>query len=261
MEEVHLWRGSPEQRALRCASGKRDVFAYFDRQLGRPDWGGKTVLDFGGNVGNILTEPGCTILPERYYCLDVIKDALDEGRARFPMAHWVHYDRYNYSFNSGGVVGLPVPDLPVRFDIILAYSVFTHTGLDEMREMVGQLRACLADRGTLAFTFIDPHHRSWPETDAGNNLQWRLEQWRSSDPLLDVGALLERSRSASWCALVNGCELYVDGDVERPADPEGCETYHVYYGADFLRREFPDASIRSPVNGEMQHCCILERAA
>jgi SAM-dependent methyltransferase len=261
MEEVHLWRGSPDQRALRRVSRKRGLFGYFDRQLDHPDWGGKTVLDFGGNTGDILKEPGCTILPVRYYCLDVIKDALDEGRARFPTAHWVHYDRYNFSFNPGGVVGLPIPDLPVRFDIILAYSVFTHTGPDEMSDMVRQLRARLAERGILAFTFIDPHHRSWPETYAGNNLQWRLEKCRLSDPSLEVGNLLERSRDASWCALVDGRELYVDADVDRPADPAACETYHVYYGVDFLRREFPDATIRPPVHGEMQHCCLLGRPA
>jgi hypothetical protein len=261
MEEVYMWRGSPEQRALRRVSRKRGLFAYFDRQLGHLEWGGKTVLDFGGNVGNILAEPGCTIRPERYYCLDVIRDALEEGRVRFPTAHWFHYDRYNYSFNPGGVFGLPIPDLGVRFDIILAYSVFTHAGLEEMRDLVGQLRALLTDRGTLGFTFIDPHHRSWPESDAGTNLQWRLERCRASDPSLDVGASLERSRGASWCSLVNGRELHVDGDIDRPADPGSCETYHVYYGVDFLRREFPDASIRPPVHGEMQHCCILGRPA
>jgi SAM-dependent methyltransferase len=261
MEEVHLWRGTPEQRSLRSSCRKFGQFHYFDRQLDHPDWGVKTVLDFGGNVGNILAEPACTIRPERYYCLDVIRDALEEGRARFAMAHWVHYDRYNYSFNPGGVVGLPIPDLAVRFDIILAYSVFTHAGLDEMMDLVRQLRTRLAERGTLAFTFIDPHHRSRPETDAGTNLQWRLDRCRESNPSLDVGALLERSRAASWCTLVNGRVMYVDGDVDRPADPEGRETYNVYYRVAFLQRVFPDASIRPPVNGEMQHCCILGRPA
>lgn len=261
MEEVHLWRGSSEQRALRIRSGKRGLFAYFDRQLGRPDWASTTVLDFGGNVGNILAEPGCTIRPERYHCLDVIRDALDAGRTRFPTAHWTHYDRYNYSFNPGGTVGLPIPELGTRFDVILAYSVFTHAGLEEMRELVGQLRGCLTDRGTLAFTFIDPHHRSWPEADSGSNLRWRLERCRDSYPTLDVEALLAGGRDASWCTLVNGRELYIDGDVGRRADPEGCETYHVYYTTEFLRREFPDATIRPPVNGEMQHCCLLGPSA
>ena len=30
-------------------------------------------------AGNILAEPACTIRPERYYCLDVIRDALEDA--------------------------------------------------------------------------------------------------------------------------------------------------------------------------------------
>ena len=42
-------------------------FAYFDAQLGHPDWRGKTVLDFGGNQGNLLETPGCPIDERDYW--------------------------------------------------------------------------------------------------------------------------------------------------------------------------------------------------
>lgn len=257
VEEVQLWRGSAEDRALRGAMERPGLFRYFDRQLGHPDWAGKAVLDFGGNVGYILRDPGCTIAPERYYCLDVIREAIDAGRSRSPSSHWVHYDRYNFSFNPGGVPGLPVPDLGMRFDVILAFSVFTHTGPGEMCELVGQLRDRLAFGGTLAFTFIDPHHRSRPEAGDVSNLRWRLERCRESDPALDVDGLLERARGAAWCTLVNGRELYVEADVDRPADLGACETYHTYYGTEYLRSLFPDGEILQPVEGQGQHCCLL----
>ena len=32
----------------------------------------KRVLDFGGNKGNLLLDPACTIRHEDYYCLDII---------------------------------------------------------------------------------------------------------------------------------------------------------------------------------------------
>src|SRR5205085_9121074 len=98
IEEVHLWRGTPEQRALRSRIVKAGQFAYFDEQLDRPDWRGKRVLDFGGNKGNLLRDPSCTIRHEDYYCLDVIAEAIAEGRESFPAAHFIHYDRYNRSF-------------------------------------------------------------------------------------------------------------------------------------------------------------------
>jgi SAM-dependent methyltransferase len=259
MEEVHLWRGSAEQRALRAHLGASGQFAYFDRQLDFPDWAGQAVLDFGGNKGNLLLNPDCTIRPRDYYCVDVIQEAVEEGRKRFPEAHWIHFNRYNCSFNPEGIDGLPVPDMGIKFNMILAYSVFTHTTREEMNDLVEQLRARLAPGGALAFTFIDPHFIPWPETYKGNNLRWRLEQALETNSSVDIDRLLERCRSAEWCALVDGKELYVNGNGvwSNEGESQTCMTYNVFYTADFLQREFPQTEIHPPVNGGMQHCCIL----
>src|SRR6185503_2146761 len=153
----------------------------------------------------------CAIRHQDYYCLDVIREAIEEGRKTFPDAHFVHYDRYNCSFNPDGVRNLPVPDLGVEFDFILAYSVFTHTTFAEMKELVAQLR----QRGaTLAFTFIDPY---W-----NGNLRWRLEKHNSRDR---VETLL--SRELQWCSLVNGTDLYVNSSGNWDSQAEDCITYNV----------------------------------
>ena len=188
IEEVHLWRGTEEQRAMRSQLVKAGQFAYFDAQLDHPNWSGKRVLDFGGNKGNLLLDPACTIRHENYYCLDIIRDAIEEGRKTFPQANWFHYDRFNCSFNPDGFVDQQVPAWGVEFDFILAYSVFTHTSWEETKDLVEQLRARLAPGGRLAFTFIDPH---W-----GSNLRWRLEKRNTADR---VEALLAESRDADWC--------------------------------------------------------------
>jgi SAM-dependent methyltransferase len=257
--EVHLWRGSAEQRALRGQAKKSGQFAYFDEQLGHPDWSAKSVLDFGGNAGSLLLNADCAIRPEQYCCMDVLKEAIAEGRARFPQARFVHFDRYNCSFNPEGIRDLPVPDLGIAFDLILAFSVFTHTTREEMNDLVGQLSERLAPGGTLAFTFIDPHFRSWPQTYAGNNLQWRLESFRRTNPALDINALLERSRGAEWCALVDGSRLFVNSNGVWENEALSCMTYDVFYTAEFMQREFSQAVIRPPVKSEMQHCCCLGR--
>jgi 2-polyprenyl-3-methyl-5-hydroxy-6-metoxy-1,4-benzoquinol methylase len=259
MEEVFLWRGSTQQRALRSLVGKSGRFTYFNQQLGYPDWRSKAVLDFGGNEGNLLLDHNCSIRPENYYCIDVIKEALDQGRKRFPLAHWIHYDRYNCSFNPEGIEGLPIPDMGTEFHVIMAYSVFTHTTREEMHDLVRQLRARLAPDGILAFTFIDPHFKSWPGTYAGNNLRWRLEAVHKTDRTVDIDGLSKQSDGAQWCALVNGSELYVNSNGSWSNEAESCLSYNVYYSVGFLRREFPDAIIQPPVNGEMQHCCLLRR--
>jgi len=247
IEEVHLWRGTPAERALRSQLVKSSQFAYFNEQLEYPDWNGKLVLDFGGNKGNLLLDPSCVIQQRNYYCVDVVADAIKEGRRIFPEAHWAHYDRYNRSFNPEGVVDLPVPDFGVKFDFILAYSVFTHTTLEEMTELAGQLHALLAPGGRLAFTFIDPHWRS--------NLRWRLE--KSLAP--EVDGLVAIAEGAEWCSLVNGTDLYVNSNGPWNLSPETCATYNVFYTEDFLRRQFPHAKVCRPVNEEMQHCAILRK--
>ena len=261
MEEVHLWRGSAEQRALRSESTKSGQFAYFNRQLDYPDWSGRLVLDFGGSAGNLLRDPDCAIRPEDYYCVDVIREALEEGRKRFPAAHWVHFNHYNCSFNPEGIDGLPIPDMGIEFGMILAYSVFTHTTREDMQTLVEQLQARLAPGGVLAFTFIDPHFVAWPEDYKGNNLKWRLDRAHEANATIDVDRLLAQSRGAAWCALVDGKELYANGNGVWGADSPTCMTYNVFYSVEFLQQQFPRATIRRPVNGEMQHCCIIRREA
>src|SRR5262249_52955521 len=135
----------------------------------------------------------------------------------------------------------------VKFDIIAAYSVFTHTTLEEMKDLVAQLETQLAAEGRLAFTFIDHSYE--------NNLRWRLEK----TPGLDVDPVLAKAKGAEWCSLVNGSELFVNSNGDWTASAEECATYNVFYTENFLQRQFPRAEIRPPVNGEMQHCAILRK--
>lgn len=259
VEEVFLWRGSHEQRALRSMWGKHGRFSYFDVQLGSPVWKGNPVLDFGGNEGNLLMDHDCTIDPEHYYCIDVLEEALAEGRKRFPTAHWIHYNRYNCSFNPEGVHDLPVPDLGVKFKMILAYSVFTHTTREDMHSIVDDLLKHLAPDGTLAFTFIDPHFHPWPDRYEGNSLRWRLEKSFKANPRVDVEGLMEQSKGVDWCTLVDGDRLHVNSNGIWSDEVQQCLTYNVFYTSEFLQHEFPHATIQPPVNGEMQHCCLIRK--
>ena len=91
----------------------------------------------------------------------------------------------------------------------------------------------------------------------GNNLQWRLEKANARNPDFAVGPLLEQSRDAAWCAVVDGSELYINSNGSWPDETEKCMNYDVFYSVNFLRREFPKAVMRPPVEGHMQHCCLI----
>src|SRR4030095_14305767 len=65
-------------------SKKLGQFTYFAQQVGETGWCGKTVLDFGGNIGNILRDPNCTIDEERSGGTNVLKKWVGGGRSLYP---------------------------------------------------------------------------------------------------------------------------------------------------------------------------------
>ncbi len=260
------------EASLPSAEGRRDgpmpffsirsgQFAYFSRQLGIRDWRGKDVLDFGGNVGNILRDPECTIDEDRYWCMDVIREAIERGRLQYPKANWLFYDRYNFGFNPDGIRGLRIPEIEQRFDIIVAYSVFTSTPREELVELVGQLGALLKDDGVLAFSFIDPRFRSWPGRYGGSNLEYRLERYRARGNPIDIPGLVARASDARWFTLLNEEDLYLEGEPEKDYATGARKSCDAYYTAEFIESLYPRADVLPPVNGEMQHCCVLRRSA
>ena len=230
-------------------------FAYFDRQLGSPQWQEKRVLDFGGNAGGLLTCPEGTIEPHNYWCLDVSRKAIREGRHRHPRGHWIFYNRYGFGFNPHGLVNLELPDFGTTFDVIVAYSVFTHIGLSEMTHLVKNLRDLLAPKGVFAFTFFDPYAIANPIEDPRTTLQFRAHHCME----LELLAQLERPQPRlEWCVLVNGQDLYVNTDRIREYSLDEQRSYAAFYSSRFLRRTFPDAVVLPPLEIERdQNCCLF----
>lgn len=247
-------------------SQKLGQFSYFDTQLGQPVWQGKHVLDFGGNVGNFLKESAIDI--EKYWCLDVSLEAIEKARREVPEAHWIWYDRYNISFHPRGSKTAEIPELDQQFDYILAYSVFTHIDVDEMKHSVEVLLSMLKPGGMLAFTFIDPHYRSWEkngqslqEKYSGNNFEWRLNRTSTPGGQVDIAMLLQKVQTARWFRLAGDRDVYLEDEpIPEPERYEGRQ-YHVFHTREFMQEQFPAAQILPPVNNEMQHCCILSRGS
>lgn len=230
-------------------------FLYFDTQLNRPTWTGKTVLDFGGNVGNILHHPNSTIDHNKYWCFDVSRDAVEAGMKAAPEAHFVFYDRHNYEYNPNGIRELRIPETESKFDFILGLSIFTHTTKDEMIEIVSHLEQRLNDGGRLAFTFFDPHYI--PPNSDKCNLKYYLEQRTTGLSAQKIEALMKNAIGAQWCTIANGrLELENDG---LPGFQDQDAGYLTFYTPVYLNRIFPQAKIVEPVDPfPRQHCCIID---
>jgi hypothetical protein len=230
--------------------------------VGESVWRGKNVLDFGGNIGNILRDPAATIDEDRYWCLDVVKDSIEQGKISFPRAHWWFYNRYCFFFNPYGIPNLTLPDIDQSFDYIVAYSVFSNTPPTDMLQLVKQLEGLLASNGTLAFTFIDPYYFSWPGEYEGNNLNYRveLEIERGNVSAIHGQNIIQSTARADWFMLVNAKDLYIETEAIPNYEPAQQKTCHVFYTEKYMKRLFPHASIQPPANNEMQHCCIIRKS-
>jgi hypothetical protein len=239
-------------------STRTGQFTYFSLQVGESVWRGKEVLDFGGNIGNILRDPHSTIDEDHYWCLDVVEDAVEKGKLAYPKSHWFFYNRYSFSFNPHGVRHLPLPDLGRAFDYIVAFSVFTNTTVTDMLDMVDQLEGILAPNGALAFTFLDPYYFSSP---GQTNFRWRLEleRERGNISAAEMEDLAVRSQGARWFMLVNGGDLYLETEEIRPYKPEEEKNCYVYHTEEYMKTLFPRATILPPVNNEMHHCCVIRK--
>jgi SAM-dependent methyltransferase len=245
-------------------STRETQFDYFDRLLRNPVWKGGKILDFGGNVGGFLVSAGDRVNHDDYWCLDVNQQVIDMGGGQFPQAHCHQYNRYSSQYNPNGIRNFPIPDLGLKFDIIMAFSVFTHTHQDEMLELVQQLRDQLTPRGVLAFTFTDPSYERTlsdptlpPGTDVRKMLGWRKEE----NPALEIEDMVEEARHADWCLLIDE-KLYVDpGSEFSNQEHRGLdwESYCSYFKVDYMAKLFPDAELAPPVSPEWQHCCILRK--
>jgi SAM-dependent methyltransferase len=223
-------------------------FEYFDALLGRPEWAGARVLDFGGRGGAILRDPRNRIDARAYWCIDFYPAVVAAGRRSHPDGHFVEYDED---------VALP------SFDLILAYSVFTRASRREMRPAVDRLSGLLAPGGRLAFTFLDPWWTAPPRwvrsslAPPRSNLHWCLDRYLQLNPgtRLDVTALVAATAGAGHITL-NG-----DGAVRAdPDDADGRGEKHIaFYTVDYMRRHFPEARVVPPVRPERQHGAVILR--
>jgi hypothetical protein len=133
------------------------IFSYFADKIDQPLdwWTDKKVLDFGGNHGNVLRDPTCTIKHKNYHCLDISLSAIEKGKEDFPNAHWYHYNRFNIAYNFNGNKDEPFPIFKDKFDIILIYSVFTSTSKTEMVRCINEeLLPLLSSDGILINTYL-----------------------------------------------------------------------------------------------------------
>ena len=136
---------------------KTNTFSIFDQFV--DNYNGKTILDFGGNRGNLIASSEGKISQESYTCLDVSKEALNFLHNDFPLVNSIHWNKYHSYYNPTGNIKEPFTKIKYH-DIIFANSVFTHHTLEEMLYCIDNLSRYT---NRIAFTYIDPNNNQFLE--------------------------------------------------------------------------------------------------
>ena len=180
--------------------------------------------------------------------------------------HFVHFNWYSSEYNPEGIRNLPISDCGLKFDIIIAFSVFTHVHPVEMVELVYHLRSMLTPQGVLAFTFTDPtYDRSLtdPSVRSGTGVHENLRQSKAKIPALQeelmrhhkgkvpalqIEEMVKRADQSKWCLLIDTTLHVEPGDEfshqQRQGRPE--ESYCSYFKPDWIQSIFPDGKVHAP---------------
>jgi hypothetical protein len=127
---THIFNRAPEN----------DRFGFYEELFG--DLEGKTVMDFGGNSGNLLHFSDGKIREEDYTCVDVDLEVMEQSMMEYPMAEWLHYNTHHPVYNPTGIRFAPLPQSRREtFDYIFSYSVFSHTDFKELHYTLNRMRA------------------------------------------------------------------------------------------------------------------------
>lgn len=195
----------------------QDVFNIFDDRLSTIDnkWYTKEILDFGCNVGHLLTTSDGAIDPTNYVGVDILQNSLYIAKKLHPTASWIHYNAHNSTFNPTGVHGITLT-LNRKFDYIIAYGVFTHCEIHEIIIILNNLKTMLKPNGSIVFSIWElPHFKGY--------LKFLNDCFKI--PLIDDYEFFNVNSKKSLY-LVNRNQLVIDCENTGMTDLKWLETFY-----------------------------------
>lgn len=118
---------------------------------------GKTILDLGGNSGNLLKDGLETgeIDQSNYTCIDIDQTVIEKYKKIYPNASWItrpvkHQVYHTHEYDSD----LDFSVFSESFDVIFAYSVYTHDTCEKMWSDLNILYKLLKHDGVLCCSYI-----------------------------------------------------------------------------------------------------------
>mgnify|MGYP001251647008 CR=1 FL=1 len=207
----------------------------------------KTVFDYGGCSGNLLYFSNGAISENKYTSLDVGKACIDNGRTEFPNSTFIHYDRFNWSYNTKGTIDLPFPEIDKKQDIIWAYSVFTHTDFAGFVEAVKWFTQF--DYEKIVISYLD--------INCKETIKYFIDK-----RIKDYGSCIEFEYGHAITYFVDNHQLLKNNISVEPFE---CKHFLAFYNEEFLIDYFATINISASVkkqysdNGSYIPFLIIER--
>jgi SAM-dependent methyltransferase len=130
----------------------KNLYNIFSQDTGI-DYTQAKVLDFGCNQGNYLHHAHKTVTSGRYIGIDLNFPSIEAAKMKHPAYKFVHYNKWHPSYNPFGDKNIKLTDVvDTDFDVVIAYSVLTHTTIDETKRILDELYQVIKPGGTLLFT-------------------------------------------------------------------------------------------------------------
>lgn len=197
-----------------------------------PNHNDVSVLDFGGNQGNLLHFSNGQIDASKYTCIDVSEESITQGQEEFPKSKWYHFDKFNFMYNHNGQVDI-MPSVKGSFDYIWAFSVFTHTDLNELVDTIKWFKTL--EYKKIAISLLDIQNQSALEFFYNKRCQ-------SYGDCIDIRTLQHKDHKVVY--LVDNDQLITD---QHTIARIKCKHFITLYDLDFLLEHLKQHGILAEV--------------
>jgi SAM-dependent methyltransferase len=132
----------------------KNLFKVFSKNT-NINWESTSILDFGCNAGNFLLTASPFIDKSKYLGVDVMEHPLTIAKTKFPEYQFLKYNKYHPSYNPAGIDVNLKDIIDKKFDVAVAYSVFTHATIKQTLEELDQIKSVMQPDGVILFTVWD----------------------------------------------------------------------------------------------------------
>jgi len=136
----------------------KNLYNIFNEDTG-VDYTKAKVLDFGCNQGNYVQYAHKIVKPNQYIGIDINFPSIEIAKTKHPAYKFIHYNKWHISYNPHGDKNIKLVDVVDNdFDVVVAYSVLTHTTIDHTRKLLDEIYQVIKPGGTILFTIWLAEH-------------------------------------------------------------------------------------------------------